>query len=197
MLLCTWAPLRASHSRQCKGATPVCFALIFKGFLAPAPLEQGAVRQPCARKSNPHAARACTLVRQRCSRIATHKMQNSPGDGLQAALRAQHCKTLRVALQPKLQCNRLGLEAAAKQACESGRAAAQATSMQRQSATIRVEVVVGSARLLVPCGQGERTVAWLLQQVEKRLSSSHQVCAAEHTLMGWAMAVMWLPEPAS
>ena len=118
--------------------------------------------------------------------------------GFQADLRAQVIvKPCRLLLQPKLQYNRLGLETAAKQTGQSGRAAAQATGMQRQSATFRVEVVVGSARLLVPCGQGERTVAWLLQQVDKRLSSAHQVCAAEHMLMGWMMAAMWLPEAAS
>ena len=82
MLLYTCATLGTSRSRQCKGAPAVWFSLLFKGFPTPAPLKQGAVRQPYARRNNPQAARACTLVRQRCSRIATHQMQNSLGDGL-------------------------------------------------------------------------------------------------------------------
>ena len=198
MLLCTWATLRASHSRRCKGAAAVCFALLIKGFPTPAFLEQGTVRHPCAMWNNPQAARTCTLVWCHCSRIATHQMQNSP-DEWASKLTCVH-KSLQnpagcSSAQTSLQQTWLGACSQATGPVRQG--CSPSTSMQRQSATFRVEVVVGSARLLIPCGQGERTVAWLLQQVEKRLSSSRQVCAAVHTLMGWLMAVMWLPEAAS
>lgn len=41
--------------------------------------------------------------------------------------------------------------------------------------SFRVEVSVRSARLLVPCGQGNCSVTWLLQQVQERLHSSRLV----------------------
>ena len=136
------------------------------------------------------------LVPLQQDRYSPHAKQ--PGRmGFKAGLRASViAKPCRLLLSPNFIATDLvgslqPSNRASRQACSPS------TSMQRQSATFRVEVVVGSARLLIPCGQGDRTVAWLLQQVEKRVSSSHQVCAAVHALMGWMMAVMWLPEAAS
>lgn len=147
------------------------------------------MRQPYARRNNPQAAKACHA----CSFALQQdrKLQAWLGDGFQPNVLAQ-------ASLGKRPCRAASAQTSVQQthpASSNGPAlpAAQATSMPRPSVTFRVEVVVGSARLLVPCEEGERTVAWLLQQVQNRLPSSHRVCAAEQVLMGWLMAAPWLP----
>ncbi|KAK9838098.1 hypothetical protein WJX81_001298 [Elliptochloris bilobata] len=58
---------------------------------------------------------------------------------------------------------------------------------QKATSTFRVEVIVDSSRLLIPCGQGERSVGWLLQQehqddatiIALHTSSGAELCGSD------------------
>ena len=180
-----------------EGALARSFAFLFESFSTPALLEQGDVHQPCAGGKTPRQKAPAGLLKalgQKYTYSYNYDWAVNSRDSLPAPRLARKPSCSVPGLLPKFQSNRR-VPAQEPRVSQAG-LGAMPRALQRPCATFRVEVVVGSTRLLVPCGQGDRTVAWLLQQVQNRWSSSHQVCGAEHILRSWLLAVKWMPLPA-